>query len=157
MASMAKVDCSLEDGHDLDPLRLRNETELGNGRITNGAAGNATSSDKGLALLEDRIDVLGPDLLHEDGDRGRGPEIEPREDLKGRELAAERDHTTYRGKQRMAKAYLRFEDDGRLLESDADVRMSAGVEERLDDGAKEVATVADVVLEAEDVDGEDVL
>ena len=35
--------------------------------------------------------------------------------------------------------------------------MSAGVEERLDDGAEEVATVADVVLEAEDVDSEDIL
>ena len=55
MASMAKVDCSLEDGHDLDPLRLRNETELGNGRLTNRAAENIASSDEGLALLEDRI------------------------------------------------------------------------------------------------------
>ena len=81
MVSMAKVDCSLEDGHDLDPLRLRNETELGNGRLTNRAAGNIASSDEGLALLEDRIDVLGPDLLHEDGQGSGDPDVHHGEDL----------------------------------------------------------------------------
>ena len=79
---MAVVEAALEHGHEFDPLGFWNKAELGDGRLASRAAGSAIVGDDGLAFLEDGLDVVGPDFLHEDGDGDRRPEVELREDLR---------------------------------------------------------------------------